>query len=91
MPNEVDNFDESDTTEEEFDAMWAEATPVETVGPSDTGSARGQTFWLINFQSLSATHTNDRSEDELGGGATVVPDTPTPILRPASTNVPQPA
>ena len=31
MPNEIGDYDESDTTADEFHAMWESATPVETV------------------------------------------------------------
>lgn len=84
-------FDESDTTAEEFDAMWASATPVETIGPVAV-NAPGQNFWLVEFALLPATYTNENEPPR--PLPTVVPATDTTEFtgRPASTNVvPQPA
>jgi hypothetical protein len=91
MPNEIDEFDESDTTAEEFDAMWAEATPVETIGRRDSGIARGQNFWLVDLTLLPAMYTNASDENQPFRAPTIVPDTTASTERSASTYVPQPA
>ncbi|ETB31474.1 hypothetical protein O971_05815 [Mycobacterium avium subsp. hominissuis 10-4249] len=90
MPNEVDEFDESDTTAEEFDAMWDEATPVETVGP-DPVVARGQNFWLVDLTLMPAIYTNEGDDDVPLRAPRIVPDTTVSAAGSASSYVPQPA
>ena len=63
MPNDTGNYDESDTTAEEFDAMWASATPVDTLAHVAV-NVPGQSFWLSGSEGLAlfANHTNEMDE-----------------------------
>lgn len=90
MPSDMSDYDESETTADEFDAMWESATPVETV-TSVAVNAPGQSFWLSGSTLMPANDTNARGATALLPPAAIDLDVATPPSAPIGTNVPQPA
>jgi hypothetical protein len=90
MPNEIGSYDESDTTADQFDAMWEAATPVDTT-VSVAVNTPGQNFLLNGSTLLPASQTND--ENTPLTPPTIVPDTTASAVAPAGTGtkVPLPA
>ncbi|GLV09819.1 hypothetical protein MyChFU_31390 [Mycobacterium intracellulare subsp. chimaera] len=90
MPKDIGDHDEVDTTVDEFDAMWASATPVETLA-SVAVNTPGQSFWLSGLTLMPANDAAGRPGRALLSTPTMVPDTTPPTSRAAGPNVHQPA
>lgn len=90
MPNEIGDYAESDTTADEFDAMWDSAEPVDTLSPVAI-NAPVQRVWIDSSEGVTLFTTSQTNQIDTTyplSPPTSVPDTTASVDRAVGTNVP---